>query len=385
MADELHFYGTPSTQSGLTVIARVYDGTGTQVGSDVSCTEVGSLALYTGDMPTASAGQYGIRFFESGGTDPLSTGYIDWDGTAEVTLATIAAQISALNNFDPASDTVANVTLVGTTTTNTDMRGTDSANTVAPDNASISAILADTNELQTNAAAGQYDTATGFATTAELTQTETDIIAALPSGSDATLAQQTAILSAIGGLNDFDPANDTVARVTLVDTTTANTDMRGTNNAFLAASFVTPPTASEIYTEFTTGANEDAFKADVSGITIDAAAIYTYFTDSNREDAFKADVSGISATVDLSPVTAAIAALNDFDPANDTVARVTLVDTTTTNTDMRGTNSAFLAASFVTPPTASAIYAEFVSGANEDVFKANVSNLGQTAPSVEWR
>lgn len=39
---------------------------------------------------------------------------------------------------------VSNVTLVATTTTNTDMRGTDGANTVAPDNASIAAILADT-------------------------------------------------------------------------------------------------------------------------------------------------------------------------------------------------------------------------------------------------
>ncbi len=37
-----------------------------------------------------------------------------------------------LNNFDPASEAVANVTLVATTTTNTDMRGTNSANTVVP-------------------------------------------------------------------------------------------------------------------------------------------------------------------------------------------------------------------------------------------------------------
>lgn len=42
---------------------------------------------------------------------------------------------------------------------------------------------------------------------------------------------------------------------------------------------------------------------------------------------FKADVSALATQ-------ASIDALNDFDPANDTVARVTLVDTTTTNTDM---------------------------------------------------
>jgi len=47
------------------------------------------------------------------------------------------AGIAALNNFDPATDTVANVTLVDTVTTNTDMRGTDGANTVVPDNANI--------------------------------------------------------------------------------------------------------------------------------------------------------------------------------------------------------------------------------------------------------
>ena len=52
---------------------------------------------------------------------------------------TIPAQISGLNDFDPANDAVASVTLVSTTTTNTDMRGTDSANTTAPDNAGITA------------------------------------------------------------------------------------------------------------------------------------------------------------------------------------------------------------------------------------------------------
>ena len=45
------------------------------------------------------------------------------------------------------------------------MRGTDGANTVAPDNTSISAILADTNELQLNQ--GNWLTATGFSTHSE--------------------------------------------------------------------------------------------------------------------------------------------------------------------------------------------------------------------------
>jgi len=136
------------------------------------------------------------------------------------TSTTIPAQITALNDFDPSSDTVANVTTVATTTTNTDMRGTNSANTVvppsvaqfnartilsadyfdpatdtvanvalvattttntdmagtnnallaasytAPDNAGITSILADTNELQLNQ--GDWLTATGFSTSAEI-------------------------------------------------------------------------------------------------------------------------------------------------------------------------------------------------------------------------
>ena len=91
--------------------------------------------------------------------------------------------------FDPAVDAVANVTLVATTTTNTDMRGTDSANTVVPPSVA------------------QFDART--------------------------------LLAA----NYFDPATDAVANVTLVATTTTNTDMVGTNNALLAASYTAPDNA----------------------------------------------------------------------------------------------------------------------------------------------
>lgn len=43
------------------------------------------------------------------------------------------ADVSGLSTFDPSADTVARVTLVDTTTTNADMRGTDGANTIAPE------------------------------------------------------------------------------------------------------------------------------------------------------------------------------------------------------------------------------------------------------------
>lgn len=61
--------------------------------------------------------------------------------------AGVSAVQSGLSTFDPSSDTVARVTLVDTCTTNTDMRGTDGANTTAPDNASITAIKAKTDSL----------------------------------------------------------------------------------------------------------------------------------------------------------------------------------------------------------------------------------------------
>jgi hypothetical protein len=53
-----------------------------------------------------------------------------------------------------------------------------------------------------------------------------------------------------GTLHDFNPASDTVARVTLVDTCTANTDMRGTNGAYTG----TPPTVNQIQSGLATSA-----------------------------------------------------------------------------------------------------------------------------------
>lgn len=60
---------------------------------------------------------------------------------------TIPAQISGLNNFDPTSDIVARVTLCDTVTTNTDMRGTDGANTTAPNNSDVAAIKVKTDRM----------------------------------------------------------------------------------------------------------------------------------------------------------------------------------------------------------------------------------------------
>ncbi len=138
-------------------------------------------------------------------------------GGGDATLAkqnTIIADIAALNDFDPSSQTVANVTTVGTCTTNSDMRGTDNANTLAPANGDITGIKAKTDSL---------------------TFTGNDVNANVQAGSsDATAANQVAIQNAIAALNDFDPGSDTVANVTdvaLVAVCATNSDMRGTDSA----------------------------------------------------------------------------------------------------------------------------------------------------------
>ena len=75
----------------------------------------------------------------------------------------------------------------------------------------------------------------------------------------------------------------------------------------------------------------------------DAATIYAYFTAGSNEDAFKADVSALATSANLESVAlvtlatnTAVNALNDFDPAVDVVAHVTLVDTTTNLTNGGG-------------------------------------------------
>jgi len=79
----------------------------------------------------------------------LQTSVDDVPTNAELTARTLPTA----SYFDPSADTVANVTTVATTTTNTDMRGTESAATataLATMQGNVTSILADTNELQSD-------------------------------------------------------------------------------------------------------------------------------------------------------------------------------------------------------------------------------------------
>jgi len=93
MADELKYYGKLD-ETGLAVIAKVFDSLGSQVGGDVSLTETGTSAIYIGDMVTASAGEYGVRVIDSGSGDLLGQGTIKWDGTEEVEILGVIDAVS---------------------------------------------------------------------------------------------------------------------------------------------------------------------------------------------------------------------------------------------------------------------------------------------------
>jgi len=200
---------------------------------------------------------------------------------------------AAISTRTKPADTQARVTLVDTTTVNSDMRGTDSAAlasvctetrlaeldagnlptdiaalpTDADVNAACDSAIADAAipaALATAHGAGSWLTATGFSThsaadvwavsvrtLSTFGSLVADIATAVWGASVRTLSafgfalgfatptdvtgSQAAVESAISGLKDFDPAVDVVARVTLVDTVTANSDMRGTDSAALAS------------------------------------------------------------------------------------------------------------------------------------------------------
>jgi len=74
----------------------------------------------------------------------------------------------------------------------------------------------------------------------------------------------------------FDPAADTVANVTLVATTTTNTDMVGTNNALLAASYTAPDNAGITANGVAIGALNDLSSAQVNAEMLDVLVTDTF-------------------------------------------------------------------------------------------------------------
>jgi len=161
-----------------------------------------------------------------------------------------------------------------------------------------------------------------------------------------------------------------IVNVDLVDTTTANTDMRGTDSAFLAASAptnfssmvisgagavdaLTQGYLNTLLTEATVGriaGNFDIFFENADAVTtqvvddVGGGAGGTDWSAAERNEIRgRLGITGTTAAGGNTPtlsLQSSIDALNDFNPASDAVANVTLVATTTANTDMRGTDGA---------------------------------------------
>jgi len=201
--------------------------------------------------------------------------------------------------------------------------GADGVVLLSGTQASIDAVEADTNILQvewTNG--GRLDLIL-------------DTAAAGGGGGDATEAKQDTIIAAIGTPVGVDLVADVAAvkaETTLIvaDTTELQTDdipgtlatIAGYLDAEIAAILVDTGTTLPALI----GTPAVDLSADIAAIKAETALVVADTNELQTDD-----VPGI------------IAALNDFDPATDAVANVTLTATTTTNADMRGTDSAALA------------------------------------------
>lgn len=288
MADELQLYLNPENDAGKTVVARVYNSAGAQVGSDVTCSEVGSLAIYQGDMPSAARGSYGVRFFE--GSTFLGQGCIDWDGTTEITNETLDAAIAGVSGGGGGSLTAQEVWEYN-----------------------ISAISTEGQAGKELLDAQAVANVSGLATSAD--------VAAL---NDITAGEVVAAMQAVA----FDFQADTSGLSTLTaaqvnsEVDTALADYDGPTKAELdsAQSSIIEaiPTPSDIYTEFTTGNNEDAFKADVSSLSADVNVVEVNGVAVTDINDFKA--SGFATPANVSSAQSAIqadlAALNNISAAD---------------------------------------------------------------------
>jgi len=282
-----------------------------------------------------------------------------------------ARTLAAADYFDPAADAVANVTLVATTTTNTDMVAaapTAAANADAVwDETMAGHSTADTAGLVMNEwqDGGRLDnlldgaSAPSAAAVADAVWDETlaghvtadtaglllnewqdggrldlilDIVAADTTTDIPALLADIPTVSefnarTLAAASYFDPAADTVANVTTVATTTTNTDM-------VAAAPTAAANADAVWDETLAG----HVTADTAGLLLNE------WQDGGRLDLIL-DTIAVDTTTDIPALIAdvptvaefnarTLVAASYFDPAADAVANVTLVATTTTNTDM---------------------------------------------------
>ena len=381
MANELNIQLDPFSQTGLTLLGRVYDKSGTeQTGSPVTMSEV-STGLYSGDLVVSTFldDSYSVRF-ETNTPDKLY-------GTGELYVRD-GSEVSQENFFDGALDTVANVTLVATTTTNTDMRGTDSANTIAPDNAGIIAngnAIAALNDVAATdiVSAGAITTLGGAVVNVDLVDTCTTNTDQRGTDGANTIAPDNAGITAngnaISSLNDFNPTTDTVANVTTVQTTVTNTDMRGTDGA----NTVTPPTVGQIDTELTNLHGSGSWQTGSGGST--PADVWAFSNRTLTEGTKDSEIDDIKSKTDQmnftgSDIQSISSNMRGTDGAN-TVTPATPTDINNQTADLKGLDDRDLTE--VYDKAGPADLSSVATRANQDVINENVKKSSLIIPASD--
>lgn len=357
MASELQLYLDPNKDTGLGVVARVFSA-GVQVGADIPAAEVGTTAVYVGDFPALAAGNYAVRFHDSTTNTSYGAGEIDWDGTQEITEHTLDLDIADLD-----ADVAALEVLT---------QGEHDAT-----QADIAALAIDIGGVETLIQAEHATTQADIAALQTLTQTEHDAtqadIAAIPMVDLAPLTADVAALQSSADA-DHDATQAAIAAIPATDLTPVLTgitdldsDIAALNDISLAeieGSTVLAKTSDILALNDISA--EDVWNATTRTLTafpdltldpseylaIATAVEQAILDEGDGQQVLNAIVGAIgnmnvdeialvaAIRADIERAGGAIDSLNDFDPAVDVVANVALVDTTTTNTDMRGTDGA---------------------------------------------
>jgi len=295
---------TAGTASGLAIVGSKMDLVDAPNATGISAivTAINGLAIYGLTALNTLLVTTGIKAASIPAVTDATLS-IAYDHAKDDTLGAIGA----LNDFDHTTDVVAHVTLVDTTTTNTDMVSVSGLSTFAPATDVVAHVtLVDTTTINTDMVSEP--------------PTMVDI-SDLPTNSELGLAiAALATVQAapdISGLSTFDPALDIVAHVTLVDTTTTNTDM-----VAAAPSIADLPTNSELGIAIADLAHVDA-APDISGLstfnpaidTVTLGVAYNHAKDDVLTGiaglatvAAAPDISGLATKTEvlaLSPVTAA--------------------------------------------------------------------------------
>tara|TARA_R110000796_G_scaffold57672_3_gene132934 strand:- start:15512 stop:18061 length:2550 start_codon:yes stop_codon:yes gene_type:complete len=310
-------------------------------------TGIAAIQTQTDQLAFTVANQVDSNALTGGGGDDAATIYSYFvSGTNEDAFkadVTSLATATALATVDTNVDAIlvdTGTTIPGTiTTVQNDLdiiTGATGVNLLTATQASIDAIEVDTNELQADDVPGLIATAqadldiiTGASGVNLLTATQASIDAIEADTNELQTDDVPGLIAALNNVAATDIVSagaittltGAVVNVDLVDLTTTNTDMVGTDNAALATALTTVDTVVDAIKVKTdqlafTVANQVDSNALTGGGGDDAATVYSYFTTGTNEDAFKADITSLATSTALATV--------------DTNVDAILIDTATT-------------------------------------------------------